>query len=169
MKYNLIYSDFNKNYVNLALDDSIDKSLAKSTKQFLELLDSIPQNKIDYAYDAGKWTVKEVLQHIADAERVFSYRILRIARFDATPLPRFAENAWAANADVTHKKWKDLIKEFKLLRKSNLQMISALNKEELAAVGTASNHPISVVAIFFILGGHVQHHMRILKERYLKG
>ena len=88
MKYNLVYSDFNKNYVTLALGDNINKSLANSTKQFLKLLEDIPHGKIDYAYDAGKWTVKEVLQHIIDTERVFSYRIIRLARLDATPLPR---------------------------------------------------------------------------------
>jgi hypothetical protein len=167
MKYNLVYSDFNKNYVNLALADSIDKSLAKSTKEFLDLLEKIPVSKIDYAYATGKWTVKELLQHIIDAERVFSYRIIRLARLDPTPLPGFDENTWGSNMDVSKMKWKNLVKEFKLLRKSNLLMIGALKKEELAFVGTASNHPISTAAICFILGGHVQHHVNILKERYL--
>lgn len=169
MKYNLVYSDFNKNYVNLALGDSINKSLAHSTKQFLKLLEDIPEGKIDYAYAKGKWTIKEVLQHIIDAERVFSYRIIRLARLDATPLSGFDENDWGAAMDVTHKKWKEMVKEFKQLRKSNLLMIAALKKEELAFVGTASNHHISTAATCFVLGGHVQHHMNVLKERYLKG
>ena len=169
MKYNLVYSDFNKNYVTLALGDNINKSLANSTKQFLKLLEDIPHGKIDYAYAAGKWTIKEVLQHIIDTERVFSYRIIRLARLDATPLPGFDENHWGNSMDVTHKKWKELVREFKQLRKSNLLMIAALTKDELAFVGTASNHPISTAAICFALGGHVQHHMNILKERYLKG
>ena len=167
MKYNLVYAEFYSNYINLAKGESIKRSLLKSTKEFFQFLEQIPEKKYDYAYAEGKWTIKEVLQHVIDAERVFSYRITSIARFDATPLPGFNENLWAANAGVSEKKWKDLVKEFKLLRKSNLLMINSLQKSELASVGTASNQPISTAALCFIIGGHVQHHMKVLKERYL--
>lgn len=165
--YNLIYSEFNRNYVQLAESDDLIKTLKKNTKKFLALVDDIPASKIDYAYAEGKWTVKQVLQHIIDAERVFAYRALRFARFDPASLAGFDENFWAEKADVTARGWSDMIKEFRSLRKSHIQMISNFNKEQLAAVGTASDHAISVAALCFILAGHVQHHMNILKERYL--
>ncbi len=167
MKYNLVHSEAFSAYVKPVESDDIIKTLKKNTRKFHTLLLEIPPAKIDYAYADGKWTVKQVLQHIIDAERVFSYRALRIARFDTTPLPGFDENAWAEKADVTARGWKDMIKEFMRLRKSNIQMINNFSAEQLAATGTASNHAVSTAALCFTMAGHVQHHMNILKERYL--
>lgn len=167
MNYNLVYAEFYANYVNLAVSDDLIKTLKKNRKKFLALLDSIPSAKIDYAYAEGKWTVKQVLQHIIDTERVFAYRALRVARFDTTPMPGFDENLWAEKADVTARGWSDMIGEFKNLRKANITMISQFNKEQLAAVGAASGQAVSAAALCFIIAGHVAHHMNILKERYL--
>lgn len=167
MKYNLVYADFYKTYVSLVEADSISKAIHQNTKEMLSLLEQIPASKINHAYAPGKWTIKELLQHIIDAERVFAYRILRIARMDATPLPGFDENAWAANAMVSERRWKDMVKEFKWLRKSNMAMIDDLSKEQLNATGTASNNPVSAAALCYVLAGHVKHHMKIIEERYL--
>lgn len=167
MKYNLVYAEFYKTYVSLAEADPISKAIDKNTEEMLKLLDRIPASKIDHAYAPGKWTIKELLQHIIDAERVFAYRILRIARMDTTPLPGFDENAWAANAMVGDRRWKDMVKEFKWLRKSNMAMIDDFSKEQLDATGTASNHPVSAAALCYVLVGHVKHHMNIIEERYL--
>lgn len=167
MKYNLVYADFYKTYVSLVETDPISKAIRRNTEEMLTLLEEIPASKIDHAYAPGKWTIKELLQHIIDAERVFAYRILRIARMDATPLPGFDENAWAANAKVADRRWKDMVKEFKWLRKSNMAMIDDLSKEELNATGTASNNQVSTAALCYVLAGHVKHHMNIIEERYL--
>ena len=166
--YNLVYSDFYTNYTALAQQGELKKVLKKNTRRFVNLLEEVPKSKIDFAYAKGKWTIKQLLQHITDAERVFAYRALRVARFDETPLPGFDENAWAEHADVSNRNWEDMIKEFRLLRRSNQLMIESFSKEQLAATGIASNHPISVAALCFILAGHVEHHMNILEERYLK-
>ncbi|MBZ5855846.1 DinB family protein [Flavihumibacter profundi] len=168
MKYNLVYADFYTNYVALVKEAPIEKALSKNTEEFLDLLDDIPGSMINHAYGEGKWTVKEVLQHIIDAERVFSYRIIRIARLDGTPMASFDENKWMENANTAKRKWSDMVKEFKFLRKSNLLMIADFSKEQLNATGTASNQPVSTAALCYILAGHVKHHMNILKERYLK-
>lgn len=166
--YNLVYSDFYTNYIALAQQGELKKVLKKNTRRFVALLEDIPKSKIDFAYAKGKWTIKQLLQHITDAERVFAYRALRVARFDETPLPGFDENAWADHADVSGRNWEDMIKEFRLLRRSNQLLVESFSKEQLAATGTASNHPISVAALCFILAGHVEHHMNIMEERYLK-
>lgn len=166
-EYNLVYADYYKNYIQLALDGDLKKALKKNSKSFLEFLESIPAQKIDYAYAEGKWTIKQLLQHIIDAERVFAYRALRIARFDETALPGFDENTWAEKADVSARGWQDMVKEFKALRKSNRAMINDFTREQLSATGTASGNPISCAAICFILVGHVEHHMNVIKERYL--
>ncbi|MFT4025041.1 MAG: DinB family protein [Flavihumibacter sp.] len=165
--YQLVYADFYASYVQLAASDDLIKTLKKNRKKLLSLLAAIPSSKINYAYAAGKWTVKQMLQHMIDAERVFAYRALRIARFDTTPLPGFDENAWAEKADVTARGWNDMIKEFSELRKSNIRMISQFNKEQLAAEGTASGQTVSAAALCFVMAGHVKHHMNILQERYL--
>ena len=165
--YHLVYADFYANYVQLAASDDLVKTLKKNRKKFLALLDAIPSSKINHAYAEGKWTVKQLLQHIIDAERVFAYRAMRIARFDTTPLPGFDENAWAERADVTARGWNDMIKEFNELRKSNIRMVNQFNKEQLSAEGTASGHPVSTAALCFVMAGHVKHHMNILQERYL--
>ena len=167
-QYNLVYGDFYKHYITLVHDKSIRKALKKNTRDFLQLLDDIPASKIDYAYADGKWTIKQLVQHIIDAERVFSYRALRIARYDETPLAGFDENTWAERTDVSARGWKDMVREFRQLRKSNELMIDDFNIEQLNSTGTASNHPVSVAALCYIIPGHVQHHMNVLKERYLK-
>ncbi|GAO44405.1 DinB family protein [Flavihumibacter petaseus] len=165
--YHLVYGDFYANYIKLAESDDLLKTLKKNTRKFRAFMEEIPASKIDYAYAEGKWTIKQLLQHIIDAERVFSYRALRIGRFDTTPLAGFDENSWAEKADTTARGWKEMIKEFMRLRKSNIQMVGSFTKEALAAEGTASDNPMSTAALCFILAGHVQHHMNIIKERYL--
>lgn len=165
--YNLVYADFYTNYIKLAQQGELKKVLKKNTRKFISLLNEIPNSKVDYAYAKGKWTIKQLLQHIIDAERVFAYRALRVARYDETPLPGFDENLWAEHADVSDRNWNDMIKEFRMLRRSNLLMVESFSKEQLAATGTASGHSISCAALCFIIAGHVEHHMNIIRERYL--
>jgi hypothetical protein len=166
-KKDCLAADFYNAYIELAPEQTPAKSIKKSTAQFKKFLKSIPEKKINYAYAKDKWTIKELLQHLIDAERVFSYRALTFARKDVAHLPSFDENSWAANAAVKKRKWKDLVEEFMLVRQANELLFASFDDEHLLCEGTASNKKINVAAIGFICAGHVMHHIRIIRERYL--
>ena len=155
------------NYINKAAAADVAKSIRKSTKAFQKLLKNIPAKKRNHAYAEGKWTIKESLQHIIDAERVFAYRALRVARLDATPLPGFDENSWAIAANKIDRKWDDLVKEFKTVRASTEILFQSLGEAELIFAGTASNLPINALALGYVIAGHLQHHIEIIEQRYL--
>jgi len=158
---------FYQKYVDALKEDDLMDALKSNTRQFRKLLKSIPRKKVDYAYAEGKWTIKELLQHVIDSERVFVYRALTFARKDTTNLPSFDENMWGANAKASKRKWKDLVDEFFALRQANMAFFGSLDEDQLLHTGTANNNVVSVVGLGFISAGHVAHHMRILKERYL--
>lgn len=120
----------------------------------------------DFVYAEGKWTAKQMLQHIIDAERVFAYRAMRIARRDATPLAGFNENHYVENADVSGRSVADLVQEFGLLRQASVVLFDHLSAEDLCWAGTSSNHKICPLALGFIMCGHVMHHLRVLEQRY---
>jgi hypothetical protein len=166
-KKDCVAAEFYYTYINLVKEDDVVKAIRKNGTQIKKFLKTIPRKKIDHAYADGKWTVKEILQHLIDAERVFTYRALTFARKDATPLPGFDENAWATNAKVTNRKWKDLVEEFKSLRKSTQELFGSFDDEQLLAAGTASNNAINPLALGFICAGHTAHHMKVIRERYL--
>jgi DinB superfamily len=166
-KKDVIAAGFFQRYINEVKEDDVVEGLKKNTDRIKKFLKEIPKKKIDFAYAKGKWTIKELLQHMIDAERVFAYRALRFARKDATPLPGFEENDWAANAPTWERKWSQLFEEFKAVRKSNEMMFRSFNKEQLLQKGIASGQEINVIALGFIISGHVEHHINIIKERYL--
>jgi len=156
-----------QNYVNKAGDDNLMKSLNLSTKRFRKVIKSIPKKKVDYAYAEGKWTIKQLLQHVIDAERVFVLRSLWFTRRDPSPQPGFEENIWADNAIVTNRKWKDMVYEFLILRAANELFFASLSDDDLSRTGTASGNTVSTVAFGFVSSGHLQHHLDIIEERYL--
>ncbi len=162
-----VAADFYKNYINLPKEETPVKAIKKNTEQFKKFLKTIPQKKVNYAYAAGKWTIKELLQHIIDAERVFSYRALTFARKDLAHLPSFDENSWAINAKIKNRKWKDLVEEFKSLRSATELLFESFDDEQLLSVGIASEKNINVVALGFICAGHAAHHINVIKDRYL--
>lgn len=123
-------------------------------------------DKATHRYAAGKWSVKEVLGHLSDAERVFSYRLLRIARADSTPLAGFDENAWAAVAPHHHRPIGELVTELLAVRESTLALVHSLDEAGLARQAVANNRPVSGRAIVWITAGHTQHHLAVLHERY---
>ena len=137
---------------------------AQQTSSFLE---TIPESKWMHAYDKGKWTIKELVQHLIDAERVFAYRALRFSRKDLTPLPGFDENLFTANSAANRRSPQDILQEMKLVSQSSLHLFKSFNEEQLQSTGIANGSSVSVEAIGFILAGHALHHVRILKERYL--
>ena len=158
---------FYHGYINLVKPDDIRQIISNYSALLKEFYNSLPDEKADYAYAVGKWTVKELLQHIIDAERVFCYRALRFARKDSTPLPGFDEKSFAANSMAAARTLSSLKEEFNALRTATDLLLQSFNNEQLNSSGTASNHYITVNAIAFIIYGHILHHKNILEERYL--
>jgi hypothetical protein len=154
-------------YIKKVQEDNLAGAFYAQSAAFVKFLERLPKAKQDYRYKDDKWTVKEVLQHIIDAERIFAYRALRFARKDATPLPGFDENEYAQNANVSNRSWNEIVAEFSALRKSTELMFASFNEEELQSSGIASQKPVYVLGIGFIIIGHTAHHWDIIKERYL--
>jgi hypothetical protein len=119
-----------------------------------------------HRYAEGKWSVKEVIGHVTDAERVFSYRALRVARADSTPLPAFDENAFVEAAGFDRLPLGDLVDGFETVRRQTLSLLAGLDKHAWERTGTASGHRISTRALFYICAGHARHHLRLLANRY---
>lgn len=161
------HAPFYETYVSLVQEENLADAMHGSLEEIREALELIPVEKADHAYAEGKWTVKELLQHMIDTERVFSYRAICIARGEQQPLPGFDENAYASLADVSHRSLKEMKEELLALRSSVYLMFRGFNGQMLERTGTASGKPITVNALGYICIGHVRHHVRILKERYL--
>ena len=113
------------------------------------------------------WSVKEVLSHLIDGERIFAYRVLRISRGDETPIEGFEQDGYIENSNANNRPFAELLEEFDLQRRSHLLLLNNLSDEASRRMGTASGLPVSVRALTYIMAGHVTHHMRILNERYL--
>ena len=154
-------------YINLVKEDDVHQAIKANTEASLSFFRSIPGEKWMHRYAVGKWSIKEMLQHIIDAERIFSYRALCFARKDKTPLPGFEENDYAAASNADKREKEELITEFEAVRKSIEQLFASFDEEQLSSTGISNNNRISVNAIGFIIPGHVQHHVNVLKERYL--
>ena len=159
--------EFYHKYIEQVKANDLIDALQQNTGTVVPFLKSIPDGKWNYRYAEGKWSLKEMLQHIIDAERIFSYRALCFARGEQASLPGFDENSYAALSKADRQTAEELILEFETLRKSIEQLFMSFDAEQLAAKGIANNKAISVNAIGFIIPGHVQHHVNIINERYL--
>lgn len=161
------YAEYYRRYVNLVPEDDLLLAFRNHSDIIFRFLEDIPADKQNYSYAPGKWTLKQVLQHMTDTERIFAYRALRFARKDATPLPGFEQNDYAEAAPATHREWADLLKEFQLVRSASEYMFRSFSEEELERKGIASNVPLTVLSAGFIIVGHALHHKRLAEERYL--
>lgn len=155
-------------YINLAISDDLKTALQKHQTNLVSLLENIPDEKWNYRYAEGKWSIKQMVQHIIDGERVFSYRALCFSRKDKTQLPGFDENLFSENSNADSRTKQDLIDELKTVQKSSVQMFNSFNEEQLEQQGIASGKPTYVKGIAYILVGHALHHKKILEERYLQ-
>lgn len=158
---------FFERYVSKVEGDDLMQALTSQTKNMFQFLGSIPESKYDFAYADGKWTLKELVQHMVDAERVFSYRALTFARKDKNELPGFEENDWAIASNAASRNWNDMMEEFKAVRKATEYLFASFNEDQLDSTGTVNKNSIYVLALGFITVGHCNHHVGILKERYL--
>ena len=161
------YSKFNATYIQALENIELFEELEISLHDFIKFVQNIPLDKFDYSYAEGKWTIKEIIQHIIDTERIFAYRALRISRNDKTPLPGFEENDYAPQANAAGRSLQKIASEMAHLRASTIDLFESFTSEMLTRKGTANKNELSVVAIRFIIPGHETHHRKILLERYL--
>ena len=154
-------------YISKVPEGDLISLLRDQARETDALLRGLSEDRANYAYAPGKWTVKEVVGHLSDGERVFAYRALTVARNDKTPLPSFDENAWAAESNASSRSLADLLDEFQAVRAATIQLAKGMDPEHAARIGTASGNPISPRALLYIAAGHERHHVDLLKERYL--
>ncbi len=140
--------------------------LKKSFKEISTVLAALPEEQGNYAYEPGKWTVKQLIMHLIDTERVFSYRILSFMRGDRIALPGFNQVFWMEEVQVENRTIKDLLKEWKAVRDNTLFLLQQCSEAQSQFVGMASNWKVSVRAYFFIIIGHHLHHQKMLRELY---
>jgi hypothetical protein len=161
------YAPFYAGYIQALDNVELIEELEICLHEFIKFVQNIPMDKFDYRYAEGKWTIKEIIQHLIDAERVFSYRAMRISRNDMTPLPGFEENHYVDNTNANARNLQELLTELAVVRQSSLSLFKSFSENQLKILGTASNSQVSVRAIGFILIGHQKHHQKIFQERYL--
>ncbi len=161
------YAAYYETYVGKVKGASVEELMTAYNQSLLDFYTFLPEEKADHKYAEDKWTVKELLLHIIDAERIFSYRALRIARKDQTPLPGFDENSYTPASKASNRSLQSLKDEFVAVRKATDILLSTFDEEQLSQRGTASDQPVTVNAIAFIIYGHMIHHKQILEERYL--
>lgn len=161
------FAPFYASYVAQVSDGDLLEELEISVHDLIRFVQNIPMDKYDYRYAEGKWTIKDILQHLMDSERIFAYRALRIARNDKTPLPGFDENDYADIAGGSERSIRDLLTELALVRQATIHLFKTFNDEVLSRVGTASGFSVSVRALGVIIIGHQKHHQKVFGERYL--
>ncbi len=161
------YDPYYETYVSLVESDDIVDALAAQPTKLQDLITALPEEKGEYAYEDGKWSIKEVLSHLIDGERMFAYRLFRISRGDKTPIEGFEQDDYNENAQANSRSFGEILEEFSLLRRANLMLIKNLNDEGWSRIGTANNVEITSRALIYIMAGHIEHHLGILKERYL--
>ncbi len=161
------YIPYFEYYINLIPENDIITALKTNHQTVLDFIEDIPRQKLNYFYDEGKWTVKQVINHIIDTERILSYRALRFSRGDNQKVLAFDENLYAANANLTNTNAQMLADEFDSVRLSNILFFRQLSEKELLLKGQMASGEVNVLALGYMLCGHAQHHINIIKERYL--
>jgi len=161
------HAPYYQHYIDLAPGQDLQQAFAIADQLTFKYLDTIPVDRDNYAYAEGKWTVKQLFQHVIDTERIFAYRALCIARGEQGNLPGFDENEYAKNVTGENRSLPELIAEFKAVRETTKMLFQSFTDEDLQRIGTANNVKIKVLALGYIILGHAIHHLNVLKERYL--
>jgi uncharacterized damage-inducible protein DinB len=154
-------------YTKLAEQENLFETLRYSRDLTISIIDSIPADKENYIYAKGKWSLKTVLTHMIDSERVFAYRALRFSRKDNTELPGFDENEYAANCNADAISLEDIRKEFLAVREATVQLFKNMTEEMLSFKGIANELKVSAAVLGWIISGHNLHHCYVIKRRYL--
>ncbi len=153
-------------YIELVPENDVISALENDQDAFLSFIKSIPEAKADHAYAPGKWTIKQVINHVIDTERIFSYRALCFARGEQQTLPSFEENDYAANANLSHTDLLMLAEEFDVVRRSTIFLFKQLGEKELLNKGAMASGITNVVSLGYTICGHGKHHVNVMKERY---
>ena len=161
------YGVFYKNYIKGLGNVDLFEILNSSLEDTLNTLQNLSEEKLMYRYAEGKWTIKELLQHIIDAERIFCYRALRFSRNDTSELHGFDEDWYVNNSNGNDRNFKDLLAEFVQIRKASISLFTSFTAEMLALSGIANGSHITVRALGFIIAGHQMHHLKVIKDKYL--
>jgi len=161
------YAPYHGKYVMLVPDGDFLEILETQLREMKLLLEPLTDQQADFRYAPGKWSIKESLGHVNDAERVFAYRILRIARGDQTPLPGFEQDDYVKVANSSGRKLSDLLEEFAAVRRATIALIRSLDDASWLRRGTASGVEVSVLAIAFVIAGHALHHRSMIEKHYL--
>lgn len=162
------YASYYGNYISqVSSEYTLVEELEISVHRLIKFVQNIPLDKFDFRYAEGKWTIKDIIQHLIDAERIFAYRALRFARNDKTALPGFDENEYVDATNANKRSIQDLLTELAVVRQATLSLYKSFSDEELLRIGIASENPMSVRALGFVIIGHQNHHQRVFEERYL--
>jgi uncharacterized damage-inducible protein DinB len=161
------YSPQARGYIDAVRDVADVRALLRSQPETLRAaLQPLSEEQALARYAPGKWSIKEMVGHVADTERIFAYRLLRIARGDETPLPGFDQDLYVAASAFDRRPLATVLAEFETARAATLALLDGLDEEALGRRGVASNHPVTAGALVHIIAGHVQHHLRVLREKY---
>jgi hypothetical protein len=163
------YAPYYQNYVGQVTEQEILPVLRSELDALDVLLGRVTAERETYRYAEGKWSIREIVGHLIDGERVFGYRAFCIARGEQQDLPGFEQNDYIVSAPYDRIDLEDLLSEFRLVRLSNIAMFRTLDEEAWQRIGTANGNQVSVRALAFIMAGHVRHHMGVLRERYELG
>lgn len=161
------YAPFYANYVAGVPDGDVVATLRDNGQAIVTALAAIPESRGGFRYANDKWTVREVIGHVIDAERIFSYRALRLARGDATPLPGFEENDYVRSAGADGRTIVDLVDELRVVREGTVRLFDSFADDAWVRRGVVNGREVSVRALAYITAGHAQHHLKVLRERYL--
>lgn len=153
-------------YIKLIAENDVIKALKSNTLRAERFFNLVSEEQSYYKYSERKWTVKEILQHVIDTERIFCYRALAISRKEMATLPSFDEDKYVANSFANQRSWKELTEEFKAVRQSSILLFNSFKTENLERSGNVSDYQMTVLAIGYTMAGHVEHHMNIIRERY---
>jgi hypothetical protein len=154
-------------YIDLITSDDIVPAMENQMGEMLQFLNGISEEQSLHSYEPGKWTIRELLNHVNDGERIFAGRALWFARGFTDPLPSFDQDIAVQTAHANNTSWADLVDEFKIVRLGTISLLKSLPAEAWDRTGVASDNPVSVRALAYIIAGHVTHHMNVLRERYL--
>ncbi|KAB8153560.1 DUF664 domain-containing protein [Kordia sp. TARA_039_SRF] len=161
------YHSYFDTYIQQLKGEDILAALSDGAEDVTELMTSLTEEQLQSAYAEGKWTIKEVLQHIMDTERIFCNRALRIARNDKTNLPGFEQNEYVPYSGANERNSMDMFQEYNAIRQATIMLFKSFTEEMLERIGVASGHEISVRALVYLTAGHEKHHINVINERYL--
>jgi hypothetical protein len=167
-KTDLVHDVYWNRYIDLVPEDDPVAVLEQQATELSSLLKGISEERSTFRYAAGKWSIKELVTHVADTERIFTYRAISIARGDTRSLPGFDEQLFAAHSDADLRPFKAIVDELLAVRAGTIALFRGLSDAAWQRVGTANDTRIGVRSLAFVAAGHVRHHMTVLRERYLK-